>query len=83
MEYCDDGELSAKINQRKEEYQKTGKPNYFSESQILKWFTQICLGVKHVHDRKVIHRDLKAENIFLTKSGMAKIGDFGVSSVLK
>lgn len=45
-------------------------------------FTQICLAIKHVHDRKIIHRDLKAENIFLTKNRIVKLGDLGVSRVM-
>ena len=52
------------------------------EDQILDWFTQICLGLKHVHDRKILHRDLKAQNIFLTKSNIVKLGDFGVAKEL-
>ena len=50
--------------------------------QILSWFVQICLGLKHVHDRKILHRDLKTQNIFLTKSGVVKLGDFGIARVL-
>ena len=42
----------------------------------------MCLGMKHIHDRKVIHRDLKGQNIFLTKKGIVKIGDFGIAKVL-
>jgi NIMA (never in mitosis gene a)-related kinase len=38
--------------------------------------------MKHVHDRKIIHRDIKSQNVFLTKSGMAKLGDFGVARVM-
>ena len=38
--------------------------------------------MKHIHDRKVIHRDLKGQNIFLTKKGIVKIGDFGIAKVL-
>ena len=52
------------------------------EFQILDWFTQICLALKHVHDRKIIHRDLKCQNIFLTKERIIKLGDFGISRVL-
>jgi NIMA (never in mitosis gene a)-related kinase len=52
------------------------------ENTILDLFTQICLGMKHVHDRKIIHRDLKGANVFLTKKGIVKIGDFGIAKVL-
>lgn len=39
--------------------------------------------MKHVHDRKIIHRDLKGQNIFLTSKGQIKLGDFGIARVLK
>lgn len=58
------------------------KNQYFTESQILDWFTQICLAMKHVHDRKILHRDLKNQNIFLTKDNTIKLGDFGIARVL-
>ena len=54
----------------------------FSEHQILDWFTQICQGMKLIHDRKVIHRDLKGQNIFLTTHDSVKIGDLGIARVL-
>ena len=60
-----------------------GRIEYFSEQQVLTWFTMIALGVKHCHDRRIIHRDLKAQNVFLCKNGMAKVGDFGVSYILQ
>ncbi|KAF3825861.1 hypothetical protein GH733_006688 [Mirounga leonina] len=50
---------------------------------ILSWFVQISLGLKYIHDRKILHRDIKAQNIFLSKNGMvAKLGDFGIARVL-
>ena len=49
---------------------------------MLDLFTQLCLAIKHVHDRKILHRDLKPGNIFLTSSGLVKLGDFGLSTVL-
>lgn len=55
---------------------------YWSEDHVLNWFTQICLALKHVHDRKILHRDLKSQNIFLTKNNMIKLGDFGIARVL-
>jgi NIMA (never in mitosis gene a)-related kinase len=55
----------------------------FSEHQILTWFVQMALALKHVHDRKILHRDLKTQNIFLTSKGEIKIGDFGIARVLQ
>jgi NIMA (never in mitosis gene a)-related kinase len=49
---------------------------------VFDWFVQVCLAIKHVHDRKVLHRDLKSQNVFLSKSGMVKLGDFGIARVL-
>lgn len=48
----------------------------------MNYFTQICLALKHIHDRKIMHRDIKPHNVFLTRRGICKLGDFGVSKVL-
>lgn len=55
----------------------------FPENQILTWFVQMALALKHVHERKILHRDLKTQNIFLTSKGEVKIGDFGIARVLQ
>jgi len=54
---------------------------YFLEGQILDWFIQICQALKYVHESKILHRDLKSQNIFLTKDNVAKLGDFGIARV--
>lgn len=83
MDYCDGGDLQSKIKaQYKSGRSASGKPNYFSEDEVLNWFTQICLALKHVHDKKILHRDLKSQNLFLTKRGILKLGDFGIARVL-
>jgi NIMA (never in mitosis gene a)-related kinase len=55
----------------------------YSEDQILDWFVQMALAIKHIHDRKILHRDLKTQNIFMTQNNQIKIGDFGISRVLQ
>lgn len=77
MEYADDGDLLNKITQA----HKQRKP--IKESDIWSFFTQIALGLQQLHELKIIHRDIKCANIFLTKSGLVKLGDLNVSKVAK
>lgn len=74
MEFCSGGDLLQRIRQQKDVL--------FSEDVILKWFTQMCLGTKHIHDKRVLHRDIKSKNIFLTDNGTVKVGDFGSACTL-
>uniref|UniRef100_A0AAA9TIU9 non-specific serine/threonine protein kinase n=1 Tax=Bos taurus TaxID=9913 RepID=A0AAA9TIU9_BOVIN len=74
MDYCEGGDLFKRINAQ--------KGVLFQEDQILDWFVQICLALKHVHDRKILHRDIKSQNIFLTRDGTIQLGDFGIARVL-
>ena len=41
--------------------------------------SQLCHGIKEIHDKKIIHRDLKPDNIFINNDMVIKIGDFGIS----
>jgi NIMA (never in mitosis gene a)-related kinase len=43
----------------------------------------MALSMNYVHDKKILHRDLKTQNIFLTAKGDIKIGDFGIARVLQ
>lgn len=74
MEYCDGGDLGSII--------KAAKKNLFSENKILHWFVQIALGLHYMHANKVLHRDLKTQNVFLLGNGRLVLGDFGISKVL-
>lgn len=61
---------------------KKAKGEFFTETEIMNWFVQICLSLEYIHRRKILHRDIKSSNIFLTKNNTIKIGDFGISKVL-
>ena len=77
MELADGGDLGAAVSARK------AKNNYWTEEEAMRIFVQICLALKHVHDQNILHRDLKSQNIFLTVSGVVKLGDFGIAKVLQ
>ncbi|CAH3150225.1 unnamed protein product [Porites lobata] len=74
MEYCNGGTLNDKIYAQKE---------LFAEEIVIWYFFQICSGMSHIHECGIVHRDIKTLNIFLTKSGLVKLGDFGIATVLK
>jgi len=74
MDYADGGDIHMEIKRR--------DSNLIAESQILEWFVQTCFALRHVHERKVLHRDLKTQNIFLMATGQVKLGDFGIARVL-
>ncbi|KAK2845190.1 hypothetical protein Q5P01_011849 [Channa striata] len=74
-EFCQDRDLDFKL----EEVRRAG--GSLPETQVLDWLIQLLLGLHYMHDRRILHRDLKAKNVFL-KQNLVKIGDFGVSCLL-
>lgn len=61
----------------------TNKSAQFTRDQLRFYFYQILKGVKALHDKKVIHRDIKSANILIDNSGNVRIADFGLARVLK
>lgn len=57
---------------------RSGKMN-FSEKNIIELAKQIGRGIKAAHDIKVIHRDIKLDNFFISDDGIYKLGDFNVA----
>lgn len=77
MEYADGGDLAQSIRLRRKE------GGCFAQDEALSIFMQCCLALQHVHSHHVLHRDLKCQNIFLTKAAVVKLGDFGIAKVLE
>jgi NIMA (never in mitosis gene a)-related kinase len=73
MQFACGGDLNQKA-----ELQKKLKKGLIPENQVLDWITQIALGLYYLHEKNIIHCDIKLENIFLTYFNDVKIGDFGI-----
>ncbi len=61
---------------------KSIETNNYTVREIIKLGMDILIGLDYCHKNGIIHRDIKADNIFLSQTGHYKIGDFGVSKVL-
>ena len=77
MEYANGGDLQTKINSAKKSF------NTIKEAEVWHIFYQMVTGLAALHSRKIVHRDIKCANIFLTKEGLVKLGDLNVSKVAK
>ena len=77
MEFANGGDLQSKINQLK----KTTK--YMKENDVWSIFYQMVNGLHTLHQKKIVHRDIKCANVFLTKDGIVKLGDLNVSKIAK
>uniref|UniRef100_A0A1I7WWY1 Serine/threonine-protein kinase kin-29 n=1 Tax=Heterorhabditis bacteriophora TaxID=37862 RepID=A0A1I7WWY1_HETBA len=70
-EYCSGGELYEVLIER-------GRT---AEDEAKRWFGQVSSALAYLHQRGVVHRDLKAENVLLDKNNNIKIIDFGFSNL--
>ena len=51
----------------------------FSLGEIKKVILQLLNGLYFIHRNKILHRDMKAANILITKNGILKLADFGLA----
>uniref|UniRef100_A0A914YZZ8 non-specific serine/threonine protein kinase n=1 Tax=Panagrolaimus superbus TaxID=310955 RepID=A0A914YZZ8_9BILA len=59
------------------------KGQYFGEDMVLYYFTQITMALEYIHSKKILHRDLKPQNILLNrKRTIVKLADFGIAREL-
>lgn len=73
MEYCDGGDLHHKIKKREEP---------IPEQEVKEGFIQLAMAMRYIHKHRILHRDLKSQNIFLHGEGQMKLGDFGIAKLL-
>lgn len=72
LELCPNGSLMEMVKKRKG----------LTEAEVRFYTIQIAGAIKYMHDKGIIHRDLKMGNIFLDKQMNAKVGDFGLAALL-
>ncbi|KAL1549988.1 non-specific serine/threonine protein kinase [Salvia divinorum] len=72
--YCESGNIS--------DVMRKARKAYFPEEKICKWMTQLLLAIDYLHSNRVLHRNLKLSNIFVTKDNNICLGDFGLAKLL-
>ncbi|XP_032860491.2 serine/threonine-protein kinase Nek4 isoform X5 [Tyto alba] len=75
MGFCEGGDLYHKLKEQ--------KGRLLPENQVVEWFVQIAMALQYLHEKHILHRDLKTQNVFLTRTNIIKVGDLGIARVLE
>lgn len=73
LELCSNSTLNDQVKRRKR----------LSELEVQCYCVQLLLAIKYMHSNRVIHRDLKLGNLFLTEKMEVKVGDFGLAAKIE
>lgn len=77
MEYADAGDLAGRLARCESTRTR------LDEAVVWSLFLQLMEGLAYLHRKRVLHRDVKSANCFLTSEGRLKLGDLNVSRLLK
>lgn len=78
MEFVAGGDLATKIKEA------TRSRTLFPEETVWRYLCQALLGLQTLHRMKIVHRDIKSANLFLTETAeVVKLGDLNIAKVLK
>lgn len=73
MEYCPNKSLKNLLEHFADNDQ------YLSNEGVLKYFCELVIGLQYLHSHNILHRDLKPDNIFITKDNICVLADFGLA----
>jgi serine/threonine protein kinase len=74
MEYLGGGSLHS--------YLKKRSARRLDDHRARRVLSQTCAGLQYLHDRHIVHRDIKLENLLLDENGVIKIIDFGFATIV-
>jgi serine/threonine protein kinase len=70
MDYCDGGDLRKYYREQ---------PDPLDEARVLQLLQPMLSGLAYIHSKRVVHRDIKSENVLLSSGDVVKIADFGLA----